>query len=504
MGKGEGPKGDRVRLPHDSAFRVAFAYAGLASLWILLSDVVLGAVAPGAWERISIFKGLLFVTATSVALYLLVLRASQRAHEETQRAHAAERVLDQVVSTVPVGVVLLSSDELVTYMNPAAEALTGCAAAETVGRSFRDLLVDDDGLDATTVNLLNSEVPVRARLVGHDGGPGRAVLVQAARIDPAPLDSGRVLALSDVTDVHREAARSARELALSRHLIGSLLACNGEPDRAALVEQVVRQAVVSKAFRAAWGAVVDGRIAGLGRSTAAGLDDVAREVADTAARRLAGGESGTDRLAVEGVVITNDLRRDPVSIWYPLAEHGVGSAATLAVFGADGPVLVVAVFAAMPGFFDEATAEMLKTLLDALTLCVERISLNELRLAAEEQVEASEAGYRLLFDQHPLPMWVYDLETLRFLAVNDAAVAKYGWTRDEFLDMTIAQIRPPSDVGPLMGNVRKVSEGFEDAGLWTHIDSSGRRFPVHVYSHTIVWDGRPAELVMPQEVATVT
>lgn len=50
--------------------------------------------------------------------------------------------------------------------------------------------------------------------------------------------------------------------------------------------------------------------------------------------------------------------------------------------------------------------------------------------------------YRLLFNSHPQPMWVYDLETLNFLAVNDAAVAHYGYTRDEFLRMSIMDIGP--------------------------------------------------------------
>src|SRR5918996_1051044 len=53
----------------------------------------------------------------------------------------------------------------------------------------------------------------------------------------------------------------------------------------------------------------------------------------------------------------------------------------------------------------------------------------------------------LLFESHPLPMWVYDVETLRFLAVNDAALRRYGYTRDEFLQLTITDIHPPEDAG---------------------------------------------------------
>ena len=71
----------------------------------------------------------------------------------------------------------------------------------------------------------------------------------------------------------------------------------------------------------------------------------------------------------------------------------------------------------------------------------------------EEALRKSEAQYRLLFESNPQPMWVYDLATLRFLAVNDAAVRHYGYSRAEFLDMTIKDIRPPEDVQLLVDHL---------------------------------------------------
>jgi PAS domain S-box-containing protein len=58
----------------------------------------------------------------------------------------------------------------------------------------------------------------------------------------------------------------------------------------------------------------------------------------------------------------------------------------------------------------------------------------------------NDSGYRLLFEANPQPMFVFDLETLSFLDVNDAAVRHYGYSREEFLKMTILDIRPPYDV----------------------------------------------------------
>ena len=77
-----------------------------------------------------------------------------------------------------------------------------------------------------------------------------------------------------------------------------------------------------------------------------------------------------------------------------------------------------------------------------------------LRRRAQRQLEESESRYRLLFESNPAPMWVYDARTLAFLAVNHAATAHYGYTREEFLGMTLRDIRPPEDVPALLADTR--------------------------------------------------
>ncbi len=117
-----------------------------------------------------------------------------------------------------------------------------------------------------------------------------------------------------------------------------------------------------------------------------------------------------------------------------------------------------------------------------------------------DEVRKSEALHRLLFEANPQPLWVYDLETLGFLAVNDTAVKQYGYSREEFLRMTIKDIRPPEDVEALLRKVGGVTDGVDHAGIWRHRLKSGAVILVNVTSHTLEFEGRRAEIVLAVDV----
>jgi PAS domain S-box-containing protein len=127
------------------------------------------------------------------------------------------------------------------------------------------------------------------------------------------------------------------------------------------------------------------------------------------------------------------------------------------------------------------------------------------RKTAEAALRDSEASFRLLFADNPVPMWVYDQETLSFLEVNDAAIAQYGYSRDEFLGMRITDIRPPEDVPSLENALAALAAAPDQrvrghATSWRHRLKDGRVRDVGIASHSIEFAGRRAALVVATDI----
>ncbi|HVW13032.1 MAG TPA: PAS domain S-box protein [Mucilaginibacter sp.] len=110
--------------------------------------------------------------------------------------------------------------------------------------------------------------------------------------------------------------------------------------------------------------------------------------------------------------------------------------------------------------------------------------------------ESGLSDYKRLFDGIPTPMYIYDDRTFRFLAVNDAAVEQYGYTRDEFQNLKITDIRPPEEIPGLLDFHDSLPEDDVDAGCWLHMNKAGQKFYVHVYIRHTIFEGRPARQVL--------
>ncbi|WOB08293.1 sensor histidine kinase [Piscinibacter gummiphilus] len=111
--------------------------------------------------------------------------------------------------------------------------------------------------------------------------------------------------------------------------------------------------------------------------------------------------------------------------------------------------------------------------------------------------------YEQLFTLCPNPMFAYDVETLGFLAVNGAMLRRYGYTQDELLKMTLADIRPPEDVPAMQAMAREVREkpSVSIPGVWRHRRKDGSIFHVRVSGHALTYRGRPVRLVQVMDVS---
>ena len=121
------------------------------------------------------------------------------------------------------------------------------------------------------------------------------------------------------------------------------------------------------------------------------------------------------------------------------------------------------------------------------------------REAAEETLRESEQRYRLLLQLSPRPLWVYDVETLRFLAVNDAALGRYGWSREEFLQMTIADLHDPAELPEVQAVVARAGDRELEVE-WRHRTRDGEMLDVVVASHALLFQGRRARIVLVEDV----
>src|SRR5215469_3910809 len=144
--------------------------------------------------------------------------------------------------------------------------------------------------------------------------------------------------------------------------------------------------------------------------------------------------------------------------------------------------------------YDQRDLEFLDSVGGHIALAIER-------RRAEEELRKSESVLSLLFEQNPLPTWLYDVESLRFLRVNQAAVGQYGFSTSEFERMSILEIRPTSEREKVANYLQEMTKETEEHGFWLHQNKEGKTFEVEIISHELVYTGRRVRLVVAQDIS---
>ena len=139
------------------------------------------------------------------------------------------------------------------------------------------------------------------------------------------------------------------------------------------------------------------------------------------------------------------------------------------------------------------TAADRETLMKAI-----KVALNQ-QLWAEKLSRPTFSGYLSLFTLNPEPMWVYDFQTLQILDANEAAMRRYGYSRPEFLALTIKDLRPEEDVAKFLELIPSTPNS-DRTGPWRHRLKDGSIIQVLITSHTVKFGERDARLVMAESL----
>ena len=116
--------------------------------------------------------------------------------------------------------------------------------------------------------------------------------------------------------------------------------------------------------------------------------------------------------------------------------------------------------------------------------------------------QTSEQDFRILFTTHPTPMWVYDPQTLRFIVMNEAAHALYGYPAHKIPEMTVLDIRPQTERDRMLAAVRSGSD-LERPERWQHLKANGEIIDVITYGREVIFDGRQAILAIVQDMTAL-
>jgi PAS domain S-box-containing protein len=201
-------------------------------------------------------------------------------------------------------------------------------------------------------------------------------------------------------------------------------------------------------------------------------------------------------------LVIADAREHPL-LWDNLAvsDLGVVAYAGVPLVTSDGYALgSFCVLDTVPREWSVEDVQVLSELAAAAMTEVElRRELAD-RRCAEAALRESEERYRLMFEGNPWPMWVYDVATRRVLAVNEAAVAHYGYGRDEWLRMTLDDFRPPEDLPLLDAIIAALPAGRGATRLVRHRKKDGTVLNVEVTGHPLTYDGRPARVALAVDV----
>jgi PAS domain S-box-containing protein len=140
------------------------------------------------------------------------------------------------------------------------------------------------------------------------------------------------------------------------------------------------------------------------------------------------------------------------------------------------------------------------TIKDAIFVVVISVMIFLIIRLSKTKLKKTRQQYENIFEQHPIPMWIYELQSLKFLAVNDAAVMQYGYSREEFLQLNLKDIRPFEEIPALEQYLTGYRKGQNRFGLWRHVKKNGEIITVEIASNDVTFFRKACRMVSAFDV----
>jgi len=413
--------------------------------------------------RLVVAGNLFSILLLTMVFVILLHELSER--KQAQEALAkSEKWFSTTLASVGDAVIATDMNGGVTFMNSVAESLTGWTRTEAAGKSM-DLIFDVvDKETRRPVENPAKKVFREGKIVGladHTlllSKSGREYDIEDSAA-PILTDTGEgfgvVLVFRDVTDVKQAEEKTRRQKELLQLILGS---------------------------------IADGVVVADSNGKFLLFNVAAEQVLGIGATETTP-DQWSDRYGVYLPDTVTQYRSDQLPLVRAMRGESVDS---LELFIRNPQVPV--------GRFLRITGRPLKRADGALQGGVVVFHDVTERKRAEEALRQSEQRYHLLFDSNPHPVWVYDTETLAILDVNHSAVRIYGYSREEFLSLTIKDIRPPEDIPALLESAVNAPPDTEFSGVWQHRKKDGTLIDVEITSHPLVYGVRGARLVVATDI----
>ncbi|TAK54515.1 MAG: PAS domain S-box protein, partial [Dehalococcoidia bacterium] len=471
-------------------------------------EVVFGTLAAGL---LGLLLGIL-VYATLLALPLRALwRVTAALVRETAALSASASRYRALAESTTDAIITADGAGTIVGWNPAAGRMFGYTETEAVGQPLT-LVIPHRYRAGHLAGIQRMQAGGERRLIGKSvelhglTKAGHEFPLEIA-LSEWETPEGRFFAgiIHDITERKRVALALARQTDLYHMLSQANQAIVRITSREELFPAMCRIAVEHGRFRFAWIGLIDKGDSRLKPVARYGEDsgyvdalDVLGDAAGDTRRGFAG------RTLLSGThVISNDILNDPaMAPWHEAARRaGVRASAKFPIRQDSAVIGAINLYAGDPGFFTEELIATLDEIAIDVSFALDNFAREAARRKAEEALREGEERYRRMFRANPHPMWVYDVETLAFLAVNDAAMEHYGWSREEFLAMTITDLRPVEDKPALLEYLSAESgKKLRKNDSVKLRKKDGTLIDVEITSHVIDFGGRPARIVSAHDI----